>query len=208
VWIEDHDIRVHIIEQNKARGICGSGIIDLIAELVREGLITRDGKIIDPKDGLPLINDRMKKRIIQDEGEKKFLVVDSDESLTGHPIYITQRDIREIQLAKGAIAAGIRILIDSANILSEEEIQEILLAGSFGNYIRTKSARQIGIIPFIPLERIKPIGNAAGQGSKRLLLSEEMRKMGEKLSQKVEYIELSSRHDFQNIFADSMFFKF
>ncbi len=135
----------------------------------------------------------------------KFLLVKSDEAEGGKPIYLTQRDIREVQLAKAAIYAGIKILLKVVGI-SFEDIQEILLAGAFGNFIDKESARRIGLIPLLPLRRIKYIGNAAGTGAEVVLLSKKMREVSQEISKKVKYVELSSRTDFQEEFIKAMSF--
>ena len=137
----------------------------------------------------------------------KFLLVKGKETENGKPIYLTQRDIREVQLAKAAIFAGIKILLKEVNI-PQEDIQKILLAGAFGNFIDKENAIRIGLIPNLPLKRIKFIGNAAGRGAEMALLSSKMRKTSQKISEKIRYIELSSRPDFQEEFTEAMFFNF
>ena len=136
----------------------------------------------------------------------KFLLVKGKETENGKPIYLTQRDIREVQLAKAAIFAGIKILLKEVNI-PQEDIQKILLAGAFGNFIDKKSAIRIGLIPYLPLEKIESVGNAAGKGAEITLLSEKTRGICEKISKDIKYIELSSRADFQEEFVEAMFFK-
>jgi len=111
-----------------------------------------------------------------------------------------------MQLAKAAIFAGIKILLKEINI-SQEDIQKILLAGAFGNFIDKKSAIRIGLIPYLPLEKIESVGNAAGRGAEITLLSEKTREICEKISKDIKYIELSSRTDFQEEFVEAMFFK-
>jgi len=132
-------------------------------------------------------------------------LVKGKETENGNPIFLTQKDIREVQLAKAAIFAGIKILLKEANILLND-IDEILLAGAFGNFINKKSASRLGLIPHISLHKIKSVGNAAGRGAEMTLLSEEIKKIGQKITKEVVYIELSSRPDFQKEFIDAMFF--
>jgi len=196
----------HVIGQSKAFGICGSGIVDLIAELLNLQIIQPNGRLVKKEECPDGIAKTIKERIIQGEKYNQFLVVSSEESVSGEPIYLTQKDIREIQLAKSAVAAGIRILLENAEI-EIENIEEILLAGAFGNVLDIANVLTIGIIPYTSPERIRSIGNAAGQGAEKLLLSQEMRDMADRLSKKVQYIELSSHLDFQRIFADSLFFR-
>ncbi|MDD3655779.1 MAG: ASKHA domain-containing protein [Atribacterota bacterium] len=205
VIITRQKVEYHVIGQTQAVGLCGSGIIDLIAGLLRLQLIKFDGRLINQKECTKDISQQIKRRIKREESANKFLLVPAEESATGKPIYLTQKDIREVQLAKGAVSAGIRILLKQAQ-LETVDIDEILLAGAFGNVLDTNSALSIGLIPNILSGKIRSIGNAAGEGAVKLLLSEEMRTIAEYLSQKVQYIELSAQADFLKIFAESMFF--
>jgi len=120
-------------------------------------------------------------------------------------VYVTQRDIRELQLAKAAIAAGIEILMKEYGV-TWREIDEVLLAGAFGNYIRKESALAVGLLPPVPPERINQIGNAAGTGAKLVALDRELLAEAEALSVEARYVELAGRPDFQQIFAEQMLF--
>ena len=206
VKIGNESITYRVIKDGKVRGICGSGLIDLIAELVKLGLINKSGKLIDREECNPNLSEEIKKRIINGQKGNKFLLVKGKETENGKSIYLTQRDIREVQLAKAAIFAGIKILLKEVNI-PQEDIQKILLAGAFGNFIDKKSAIRIGLIPYLPLEKIESVGNAAGRGAEITLLSEKTREICEKISKDIKYIELSSRADFQEEFVEAMFFK-
>jgi uncharacterized 2Fe-2S/4Fe-4S cluster protein (DUF4445 family) len=117
---------------------------------------------------------------------------------------LTQRDIREVQLAKAAIRAGIRILMNRLS-MTDQDIDRVLLAGAFGNYIRPSSAIRIGLLPNVPLDRIQSVGNAAATGAEILLISEESRARAAKLARKIQYIEIAHEKDFSDIFADAMF---
>jgi len=187
------------------RGICGSGLIDLISEMLKLGLIDKTGRLINEETCDLKISEEIRNRIINGQKGNKFLIVRGKETESGNPIYLTQRDIREVQLAKAAIFAGIKILLKEINI-SQEDIQKILLAGAFGNFIDKKSAIRIGLIPYLPLEKIESVGNAAGRGAEITLLSEKTREICEKISKDIKYIELSSRTDFQEEFVEAMFF--
>jgi uncharacterized 2Fe-2S/4Fe-4S cluster protein (DUF4445 family) len=207
VKIDNKFITYKAIKDGKVRGICGSGLIDLIAELVKLGLINKSGKLIDREECNPKLSEEIRKRIIKGQKGNKFLLVKGKETENGKPIYITQRDIREVQLAKAAIYAGIKILLKEVNI-SPEDIQKILLAGAFGNFINKESAMRMGLIPQLPLKKIESVGNAAGRGAEIVLLSEKTRKICERISKNIKYIELSSRPDFQEEFIKAMFFNF
>jgi len=206
VEMDNKSITYRVIKDGKVRGICGSGLIDLIAELVKLGLIDKSGKLIDREECDPNLSEEIKKRIINGQKGNKFLLVKDKETESGKSIYLTQRDIREVQLAKAAIFAGIKILLKEVNI-PQEDVQKILLAGAFGNFIDKKSAIRIGLIPYLPLEKIESVGNAAGRGAEITLLSEKTREICEKISKDIKYIELSSRTDFQEEFVEAMFFK-
>ena len=205
VKIDNKSIIYRVIEDGKVRGICGSGLIDLIAELLKLGLINKSGKLINREECNPELSEEIRKRIIKGQKGNKFLLVKDKETENGKLIYLTQRDIREVQLAKAAIFAGIKILLKEVNI-PLRDIQEILLAGAFGNFIDKKSAVRIGLIPNLPLKKIESVGNAAGRGAEITLCSKKMREVGEEISKKVKYVELSSRPDFQEEFMDAMFF--
>jgi len=205
VKIDNKFIIYKVIEDGKVRGICGSGLIDLIAELLKLGLINKSGKLINREDCQPEISEEIKKRITKEKEGNRFLLAKSDETIAGKPIYLTQKDIREVQLAKAAVYAGIKILLKEVNI-PPEDIQEILLAGAFGNFIDKKSATRIGLLPNLPLKKIESVGNAAGRGAEITLCSNKMRELSQEISKKVKYIELSSRPDFQDEFIKAMIF--
>ena len=205
VKITNNFVNWQVINHNKAKGICGSGLIDLVAEMFKLGLIDKSGKLISREDCPSEISEEIKKRIIREKGGNKFLLVKSDETITGKSIYLTQKDVREVQLAKAAVYAGVKILLKEVNI-SPEDIHKVLLAGAFGNFINKESARRIGLIPYLPLKKIKFIGNAAGMGAKIALLSKRMRQVAQEISVKVRYLELSSRPDFQDEFIKAMYF--
>ena len=194
-----------VIKDDKVRGICGSGLIDLIAEMLRLGLINKSGRLTDREGCNAELGEEIRKRIIKGQKGNKFLLVEGKETENGDPVFLTQKDIREVQLAKAAIFAGIKILLKEVNILPED-IQEILLAGAFGNFIDKESARRIGLIPYLSLKKIKSVGNTAGRGAEIALLSEKMKKVCRDTAREVQYIELSSRSDFQDEFMDAMFF--
>ncbi|HIE27277.1 TPA: DUF4445 domain-containing protein, partial [Candidatus Poribacteria bacterium] len=122
----------------------------------------------------------------------------------GKAITITQNDVREIQLAKGAIRAGIQVLLDKKGY-SQDDIQKIVIAGAFGNYIGVNSAVNIGMLPDIPLDRFEQVGNAAGMGVKMVLISRGMRAKVENLAGKVHYIDLIAEPGFNKTFAKATY---
>lgn len=186
-------LKLETIGNRVAKGICGSGLIDLVSELSRVGLINDKGGFQERMD-LSISG-----RIRQGEnGLLQFLV-----SNEGDPIYLTQKDVRELQLAKAAICSGIEIALREFGA-TLNDVDTVYLAGAFGNYIRRESALQIGMLPDFPLTKIKPVGNTAGQGAKLCLLNQG--KWGEiqELAERVEYLELSYRNDFSQVFMESM----
>ena len=172
VWAEDGQLRCHVIGEGAASSICGSGLVDAVATLLELELIDETGRM------------------------------DGSEVLLADGVALTQRDIREVQLAKGAIAAGIDILMKEMGV-KEKDIVHLYLAGGFGNYIDKKSACAIGLLPPELLDRVTPIGNAAGAGARLLLAGPER---AEALRRHMEYLELSGRKDFQELFSEKMLF--
>lgn len=204
VAIKDGDVRLEMIGNEPARGICGSGLIDAIAEMLKSGIIESSGKIVDPEQASEL-HPKLRARIRPGQVGNEFLLVPGEASATGEDIVITQKDVRELQLGKGAIYAGIQVLLMEMGI-SETDLSQVLLAGAFGNYIRKESALAIGLLPNLDLDRIISIGNAAGDGAKMALVSRRERALALSLARRAEHIELSSRLDFQNEFIDALSF--
>ncbi len=199
--IDSEQIFYHVIGETEAIGICGTGLIDIIAELLKIDLINETGKLLNNNH----IPDWLKGRITQEEEQNSFVVVPKNETRPQKEILLTQKDIRELQLGKGAIAAGIEILCQELGI-TENKIDEILIAGAFGSYLNKYSAKRIGLIPNLPVDRVKFVGNAASLGAKKYMLSSKMRKDADYILEMTKYIELSSRESFQEIFAEKMLF--
>lgn len=206
VSLSKKGIEIETIGNAKPIGLCGTGLIGSIAELRKAGVITHDGRLIDAEELSPGTSDFIRKRIFfHREYGNSFILVPAGESGPGKDILLTQKDVREVQLAKGAILAGFRVMKNLLGI-DEDDIQELLLAGAFGSFIRKDQAKYIGLLPDIPLGRIRFIGNAAGAGAKMALLSKELRKEASAVSSNIEHVELAVQKDFQTIFAESMFF--
>lgn len=195
VRISDAEMAVRTIDNQPAEGICGSGLIDAIAELTKNGIIERNGRIKYNEEN-PLAVACLGKN--SDDMYEIRLAGEGEES-----VWLTQQDIREVQLAKGAISAGIQILCEEGGI-TENDIDVLYLAGAFGNHIDKRSAREIGIIPQLPDERIIPIGNAAIMGGALALLHEEMRTYAEEMSAGIKHLELNEHPDFQNIYVAAL----
>ena len=151
--IED-DITYTTINNKPEKGICGSALIDITAEFLRIGLINASGRIVEPEK---MQNKKLSKRIIAQGRNKKIIIAYAESTEHKEDICISQKDIREIQLAKAAIMSGVKILLKSAS-LTVENIDEILLAGAFGNFIDKSNSQTIGLFPEIGLENVISLG--------------------------------------------------
>jgi uncharacterized 2Fe-2S/4Fe-4S cluster protein (DUF4445 family) len=197
-------IRYRTIGDIPPIGICGSGLIDIVSELLKLGILDTTGRILSP-DELPDLEPSLKDRVGSVDGERCFVVVLPEESGHGRAITLLQRDIREFQLAKGSIRAATNVLMKMAGI-EEKDISNLYLAGAFGTYIDKRSAVSVGLLPPIPLERIEGVGNAAGTGAKLALLSIEERKRAEKIASSTQHVELALNPSYQEEFMETMLF--
>lgn len=195
------DVYLEIIGNDKPIGICGSGLVDVVAELVRLGVINEGGRLL-PSDEVPNLPKALKDRIVEGRNGYDFVIYKGEGSL--EDVILTQKDVRELQLAKGAIYAGIKILMSELGV-SFKDINRVLLAGAFGNYIQVESAKIISLLPQ-ELE-VEQVGNAAGIGARMVLASDKEKDRANYISDKIEYIELSSRKDFQDVFMTALGFE-
>jgi uncharacterized 2Fe-2S/4Fe-4S cluster protein (DUF4445 family) len=199
----DGDVRVHTIGETAALGICGSGLIDLVAGLLGAGAIDATGLIqVERRDALP---PALGARIVQRGEERQVVVLRPGEAGATQEIVLTQDDVRQVQLAKGAIASGIAMLLHVAGI-RPEALEELMLAGGFGNYLSVESAVRIGLIPDLPRERIRYVGNAAALGAQLCLLSEAERGRATEIAGRIEHVSLAAHPDFEQLFVDAMNF--
>ncbi len=199
----DGALRMEMIDNAPACGICGSGLIDAAAALLDAGLIEPSGRFVNPEENPDKVPAKFKERLRHGEGGYEFILIPGSLSEKGEDIVITQGDLRELQLAKAAIYAGLMILLKEAGITAND-LDRLLLAGAFGNYVRKESALTIGLLPKLPPEKIIAVGNAAGDGSKMALASKSVRDRALALPAKIEHLELSTRPDFQDIFVDAL----
>lgn len=197
-------IEVSVIGGGRATGICGSGLIDAVAELLDAGLIDETGRIPGP-DSAGHVPESLRPALVTFEGQPAVVLVEAAQSKTDTPILLTQRDVREVQLAKAAIRAGIQVVAAEFGI-APEEVSKVLLAGGFGNFIRRSRAKRIGLLPDISSERIEFIGNAASTGAKTVLACADCRAEAERISRETEYVELATRPDFQAAYMEAMTF--
>jgi len=197
------DVEVHTIGESPAIGICGSGTIDALAGMLDAGIIDHTGLIqVDNRDRLP---PRLRDRVVRREEGRQFILVRAGEAGATAEIVLTQGDVREVQLAKGAIASGMALLQHVAGI-PNDQIAELMLAGGFGNYLSIKSALRIGLIPQLPVERIRYVGNAALLGAQLCLVSEAERQRAEGIARSIEHVSLAVHPDFQDIFVECLSF--
>ncbi len=189
----------------KPLGICGSALLDAVAGLLELGIIEPRGRFAPPDTLTSTAAVVFKDRLIEHGGQKAFLLADADQTGNGRPIMITQGDIRELQLAKGAMAAGVSVLMETCGI-RVEDIKEVLLAGAFGNYMHPHSACVIGLIPPALENKIKMVGNAAGTGAKLALLSASEYRRAAAIANAVGFVELGSYPKFNSIFARATYF--
>jgi uncharacterized 2Fe-2S/4Fe-4S cluster protein (DUF4445 family) len=193
IQIIGNDLVFQTIGQQAPIGICGSGILDGVAQLRLCGAMDHKGGL---DEGHPLIR----------RGEKlhEALLVDAQASGHGHDIVLTRADINEIQLAKGAMRAGLELLFEAAAV-GADDVDEFIIAGAFGTYISVEAAVAIGMFPDIPLDRFRQVGNAAGAGAKQALLSKARRSEAEGIGQRLEYLELTVSQRFQEEFLKAMY---
>ncbi|MEA3326500.1 MAG: ASKHA domain-containing protein [Chloroflexota bacterium] len=186
---------VSTIDDEPPVGICGSGILDVVAELLKSGQIDTSGRFTD----------KLFRRVERDRGGG-FVLVPCAESGTGEDILVERADIREIQLAKAAIRAGVEALL-RATSTDVEEIDHFIVAGAFGTYLHIDSAIRIGMFPALPRKKFTQIGNAAGAGAQQMLISQPGRLEAEAIIQRMSYLELTTDPGFNESYIDSMLFQ-
>lgn len=202
VKINETGLVIQTIGEVEPVGICGSGLVDAVAELARVGIVDNSGKFVEEKDYLGKHINLFERVMKNENGEKIFVLHGTKEEPI---VYLSQRDIRELQFAKASIATGWALLVEELKI-NPADIQQVLLAGSFGSYLSPTSAVNIGLVPKLPILRIVSAGNVAGEGAKMVLLSSNERKGVQTLLDEVKYIELSDRADFNDKFIQHLAF--
>ena len=203
--VADGHIRISTVEDAKAVGICGSGLIDVLAFMIRHGIVDTYGGFMDVDELEDPVAIAESWRMQEKDGQPVYVLVKAEDTANGSMIYLSQKDIREVQLAKGAIAAGIEIMAEKLGITSDQ-IDQVFLAGAFGNYMDEKNACEIGLIPYALIDRIRPIGNAAGEGSKLACMNRGQFDYACRMAEKAEFIELATEPQFQDVFVDQLEF--
>ncbi|AKA72172.1 ASKHA domain-containing protein [Clostridium scatologenes] len=186
------------IGNEKPCGICGSGVLDAVAQFVKFGILDESGRMTGADE---VENKDYHNRIVEIDNMRQFILAQN--SIHEESITFTQKDVREVQLAKAAVCAGIKILLKEKNI-NFNEIEKVYIGGGFGNYMDIESSATIGMIPKELKGKIESVGNCAGGGAKIYLLSKRIRENAVDIINKTTYIELSKREDFQEYFIDSM----
>jgi uncharacterized 2Fe-2S/4Fe-4S cluster protein (DUF4445 family) len=201
VYLSDGEIRYHVIDEVPPKGICGSGLVDAVKVMLTAGLLNNNGKLLNPE----AIDNAKLGHLIRRKKYPQLVLTGERKPIGGEAVVVTNKDISELQLAKGAMRAGINILMDKLS-LRESDIREVYLAGGFGNYVDPASAVTIGLLPVFPNAKITPVGNAAGSGAKMALLSTRAFKEALKIAERVEHVELANIPQFQQEFAKGVLF--
>ncbi len=201
VFFTDGDLQVHTIGNQSAKGICGSGLIDAVGTFLQAGILDRTGRLLEDKDMDSKLTAALGSRLRGQDNDRRVYLTPAGKS----EVFLNQRDIREIQLAKGAIATGIEVLLANAG-LQLDDLDALYVAGAFGQYIRVDMALEIGLLPRISPDRIHFIGNAAYTGAEMALLSQTQRRLAEQIPDQIRYVEISADPEFQMRYAEQMFF--
>ncbi len=196
VKIAGDAIELQVIGDIEPAGICGSGLVDCVAELVGAGLLDHSGRFV-PEETAAEIAPALAERLTKIGEERVFMLAEK--------VFLSQRDVRELQFAKASIATGWHILMRELGV-QPEDVSQVLLAGSFGAYLSPASAIRIGLVPRMALPRIVSAGNVASEGAKMAALSVRERAEARSLIGEVEYVELSGREDFNDMFIDQLAF--
>jgi len=205
VTLTPETLDLKVIGDAEPAGLCGSGLVDAVTGLVRVGLLDASGRLV-AEDEAAARAPGLAGRLTRIGDERVFVLHWLGEPGDAtHSVYLSQRDIRELQFAKAAIATGWQILLEEAG-LAAGDIQQVLLAGSFGSYLSPANAIRLGLVPKLAVLRVVSAGNVAGEGAKMALLSLRERAAGLALLEEVRYVELSDRSDFNDRFVGQLAF--
>lgn len=185
-----------------ARGICGSGLVAALAVLLDSGIVDETGRITDEPEDLP---PQLARRVCQMNGQAAVMLAEAGQSASGEMIYLNQKDIREVQNAKAAIAAGIQLLIGQAG-LTPGQVGQVYIAGGFGNYLKVEDAFRIGLLPEQLRGRTRAVGNTAGMGALYCLLERDAMREAARAAEQVTYYELSADRRFTDLYIEAMMF--
>jgi uncharacterized 2Fe-2S/4Fe-4S cluster protein (DUF4445 family) len=203
VRIDGDELALEVIGDAAPLGMCGSGLVDAVAQLVACGLLDHSGRFV-PDEVAAEQHAGLSQRLVK-VGEERVFVLAWRGDDPANAVYLSQRDVRELQFAKASIATGWSILLNELEVTAAD-ISQVLLAGSFGSYLSPASAVRIGLVPKMALPRIVSAGNVAGEGAKMAALSVNERAAALSILDEVEYVELSGRSDFNDLFVDQLAF--
>jgi uncharacterized 2Fe-2S/4Fe-4S cluster protein (DUF4445 family) len=195
VQMVDGAVHLKTIENAAPVGICGSGILDAISELLHAGYIDRKGSLREGAAGVSRGEDNM----------LRFLLAPASQTGHGRPLLITRKDVNEIQLAKAAIRTGVDLLLQEAGA-TYDDIEEFIVAGAFGTYLDIGASVRVGMFPPLPLSRFSQVGNAAGAGARQMLVSVAQRDLAARLARRVQYVELTVHPDFTKKYMKALYF--
>ena len=199
VRINDGQVHLTTIANATPVGICGSGILNAVSELLNAGVINESGVLSKTSEHVRLVGEGRSARA-------EYILAPAEQTGHGRDIVVTRKDVNEIQLAKGAIRAGLEILLQEAQIPADA-IEEFIIAGAFGTHLDLESALRVGMFPTLPRERYHQVGNAAGVGAKQMLISLARREEAARIIGTVTYVELTTHSDFTPQFVEAMYFK-
>jgi uncharacterized 2Fe-2S/4Fe-4S cluster protein (DUF4445 family) len=209
VKLTDDGVEVQVIGDVEATGICGSGLVDVVSELLRVGLLEPSGRLLTRDEAClraPAFADRLAAVPNGKGGEERvFVLTWNGDGDPARSVYLSQVDVRRLQEAKAAIATGWKMLVRRLGI-AESDIQQVLLGGSFGAFLTPASAVRIGLVPRLPVTRIVAAGNVAGEGAKIAALSLPERHAAAALLDEVEYVEASGNADYNELFLEELTF--
>ena len=205
VDILEDEVKISVIGDAAPVGICGSGIIDAVGALIRTGIVDKSGRLLGREElAKKGIHENILGHIKENDRSNDFVLYFSEDGKSD--VVITQKDVREVQLAKAAISAGITIMMKEIGV-SAGTLEKVSIAGAFGNYIRNTSAINIGLLPKVSEDKIYSLGNSAGIGASMILLSSCARQEAELSARRIEHIELAARSDFQDQYMMAMSFR-
>lgn len=202
VTIDDDGLHLGVIGDAEPIGLCGSGLVDAVAELARVGILDASGRYVDDDDA-KAIHPGIADRLRTVDGQRVFVLAEAADGRG--PVVLSQRDVRELQFSKAAISTGWKLLLEEYGA-EQADVQQVLLAGSFGTYLSARNAIRIGLVPTVPALRVVSAGNVAGEGAKMVLMSGAERHGASTLLREITYVELSDRSDFNDRFVDELAF--
>lgn len=198
----DDDVRLTTIDSAPPRGLCGSGLVDAVAQLTKIGVILPSGRMAR-REEITGISSKVAQRLVGEGSGAGFVLATAEEAEHGRPVTLTARDVRELQLAKAAVCAGVLTVLEYLGI-GVGEVEELLLAGAFGHCVSRESAVAIGLVPGVPVDRIRGVGNAAGAGARLALMNSAERSRANEIARRTHYIELCASVGFYEKFEAVM----